>query len=248
MVFSPHFCLIIISRNFLNHQRDSPLPHTLIIARFWRWAMESMTYVWKWTFISTNFLASSLWGAQHFSLPNWAKEYRLDVNVFVDDVKIQTRTAQKYSVLRLIICTPQPTAIITKVQSRNKIRELLADKTWDKDKETLLASSKVIGWLVVNYAVPILSPGCSRTKLGKIQSCQNTALRTVTGFLLMYPIGHLSEVRMLPLKEHNPLLWKQVIAWVISTKAEPPPRNIKRTIPTIHRRSTKFYRPSSGRD
>lgn len=46
-----------------------------------------------------------------------------------------------------------------------------------------------------------------RTQLKKLQTCQNNALRTITGCLLMSIIEYLhSKARMFPIKEHKELL------------------------------------------
>ncbi|XP_049308657.1 uncharacterized protein LOC125777615 [Bactrocera dorsalis] len=164
---------------------------------------------------------------------NWTKEYRLELNIAVDGVKIPTVNNPKIlGVTFDSLCsfTPHTTAIIAKVQSRNKILKSLAGSTWGKDKETLLAIYKVIGRSVLNYAAPIWSPGCSGTQIRKLQTCQNTALRATTGCLL-------SETRKLPVKEHNELLSRQFLLGCFRRnhpcshllRAEPPPRSIKRS-------------------
>ena len=112
----------------------------------------------------------------------------------------------------------------------NKILISLAGSSWGKDKETLLATYKAIGR-------PL---GCSAPQTRK-EACQNTALRTITGRLLMSPIEHVHrQARMLPVKEHNELLSKQFLLGCFRRnhpcsrllEAEPPPRNIKRSLIT----------------
>ncbi|XP_054088079.1 uncharacterized protein LOC128922244 [Zeugodacus cucurbitae] len=173
---------------------------------------------------------------------NWTKEYRLSLNIHVDGLQIPTVNNPKILGVTfdsLHSFTPHTTAIVTKVQSRNKILKSLAGSTWGKDKETLLATYKAIGRPVVNYAAPVWSPGCSDTQQKKLQACQNTALRTATGCLLMSPMTHLnSEAIMLPIKEHNELLTKQFLLGCFRRnhpcshllEAEPPPRCIKRSL------------------
>ncbi|XP_039952139.1 uncharacterized protein LOC120769284 [Bactrocera tryoni] len=144
---------------------------------------------------------------------NLTKKYRLELNITVDGVKIPTvKNPKSLGVTFDSLCSfsPHTTVIIAKVQSRNKILKSLSGSTWGKDKETLMATYKAIGRPVLDYAAPIWSPGCSGTQMRKLQTCQNTALRTTTGCLLMSPIEHLhSETIMLPVKEHNELLSKQ---------------------------------------
>lgn len=132
--------------------------------------------------------------------------------------------------------TTYTTAIITEVQSRNKIVNSLADSAWGNDKETLLGTYKTIGSSIINYATLIWSLGCSRMHMKNIQTCQNTAVRTITGCLLIFPIEHMHNVTcMLPIKEHNELLSKQYLLGCfprnhlcsLLLEAESPPRNIK---------------------
>ncbi|XP_049316536.1 uncharacterized protein LOC125779305 [Bactrocera dorsalis] len=176
---------------------------------------------------------------------NWTKEYRLELDIAVDGVKIPTVNNPKILGVTLdSLCSfsPHTTAIIAKVQSRNKILKSLAGSTWGKDKETLLATYKAIGRPVLNYAAPIWSPRCRGTQMRKLQTCQNTALRTSTGCLLMSPIEHLhNETLMLPVKEHNELHSKPCLLGCFRRNhpcghllgAEPPPRNIPHTTAII---------------
>ena len=100
------------------------------------------------------------------------------------------------------------TAITAKVQSRNKILKSLAGSSWGKYKDTA-PTYKVIGRPFLNYAASIWSPGCSVTQTNKLQICQSTALRIITGCLLMSPDENLhSQAGMLRVKEHNELLSK----------------------------------------
>ncbi|XP_067621395.1 histone-lysine N-methyltransferase SETD1B-like [Eurosta solidaginis] len=67
-----------------------------------------------------------------------------------------------------------------------------------KDKETLITTFKAIGQPIACYASPIWSPSLKTTHWKKLQACQNTALRTATGCLLMSPEHHLhNEARNL---------------------------------------------------
>ena len=79
----------------------------------------------------------------------------------------------------------QATAICDKMKSRNKVLKALAGSSWGADKETLLTSYNAIGRSVVSYAAPVWSANTSATQWKHIQTCQNAALRTATGCLLM---------------------------------------------------------------
>ncbi|XP_053948651.1 uncharacterized protein LOC128857100, partial [Anastrepha ludens] len=145
----------------------------------------------------------------------WTKEVKLSLKVKVDDTPIPTVNNPKILGVTfdsLLFFSAHTTAIATKVQNRSKVLKSLAGSTWGKDKELLLSTFKAIGRPVLNYAAPIWSPGTSDTQWIKLQTYQNTAIRTATGCLLMSPIQHLhDEAHMLPVKEDNKLLCKQFL-------------------------------------
>ncbi|XP_053960945.1 uncharacterized protein LOC128865055, partial [Anastrepha ludens] len=145
----------------------------------------------------------------------WTKEVKLPLQVHVDDAPIPTISNPRILGVTfdsLLSFSAHTTAIATRVQNRNKVLKSLAGSTWGKDKEMLLSTFKAIGRPVLNYAAPVWSPGTSDTQWTKLQTCQNTAIRTATGCLLMSPIQHLhDEAHMLPVKEHNKMLGKQFL-------------------------------------
>ncbi|XP_020718014.1 uncharacterized protein LOC110119086 [Ceratitis capitata] len=78
---------------------------------------------------------------------SWTNEYRLELDVKVDDAKIPTvnnPTILGVTLYSLHSFTPLTTAIAAKLRNRNKILKALARSTWDKDKETLQATYKAI--------------------------------------------------------------------------------------------------------
>lgn len=77
-----------------------------------------------------------------------------------------------------------------------------------KDKETLLETYKAIDRPVTNYAALLRLLVCSGTQRKKFKTCQNTALHTVTGYLLF----------------HRNLSCSHLL------RAEPRPRGIKRLL------------------
>jgi hypothetical protein len=102
--------------------------------------------------------------------------------------------------------------IHTKVKQRNHALRALAGTTWGKSKEILLTTFKAIGRSVINYAAPIWSPSLADSHWNKLQTAQNSALRSVTGCVRMSPIDHLhAECKMMPVKEHNLMLSKQFL-------------------------------------
>ncbi|XP_053960429.1 uncharacterized protein LOC128864703 [Anastrepha ludens] len=146
---------------------------------------------------------------------SWTKEVQLQLKVKVDDTQIPTVNNPKILGVTfdsLLSFSAHTTAIATKVQNRNKVLKSLAGSTWGKDKEMLLSTFKAIGRPVLNYVAPLWSPGISDSQWTKLQTCQNTALRTVTGCFLMSPIQHLhNEAQILTVKEHNKLLSEQFL-------------------------------------
>lgn len=63
---------------------------------------------------------------------NWTKECRVDLNIFVDDIKIPIVSNPKIlgvAFVSLPFLTPHTKMVINKVQSRNKILKLLAGST-----------------------------------------------------------------------------------------------------------------------
>lgn len=72
----------------------------------------------------------------------------------------------------------------------------------------------------------------------KMQTCQSTALRTITECFLMSGIEHLhNEACIFPIRGHNQLLSEQFLlgcfrrnhSFTHFLRAEPPPRKVKRT-------------------
>ncbi|XP_037827577.1 uncharacterized protein LOC119615640 [Lucilia sericata] len=145
----------------------------------------------------------------------WTKEVGLELDVTVDGEKIPTVNHPKILGVTfdsLLMSSAHTTAICNKMRSRNKVLKSLAGSTWGMDKETLLTTYQTIGRSVVNYAAPVWTPRVSDTQWKKLQSCQNAALRTVTGCIQMICEEHLhDETKMLSIKEHNIMLSKQFL-------------------------------------
>ncbi|XP_046803758.1 uncharacterized protein LOC124419191 [Lucilia cuprina] len=145
----------------------------------------------------------------------WTKEVGLELDVTVDGEKIPTVNHPKILGVTfdsLLMSSAHTTAICNKMRSRNKVLKSLAGSTWGMDKEILLTTYQTIGRSVVNYAAPVWTPRFSDTQWKKLQSCQNAALRTVTGCIQMTCEEHLhDETKMLSVKEHNIMLSKQFL-------------------------------------
>jgi len=87
-------------------------------------------------------------------------------------------------------------------KSINIIKSLTSTK-WGKSKETIVNTYKTLTRPVLEYASTIWAPIVSKTNLQKLQTVQNSALRTATGCTKDTNIQHLhEETKILPLKEH----------------------------------------------
>ncbi|WP_333764851.1 reverse transcriptase domain-containing protein [Streptomyces sp. IBSBF 2390] len=126
-----------------------------------------------------------------------------------------------------------------RLRARTNVLKALAGSSWGKEKEILTTTYKATGRTLVDYAAPIFSPQLSTTSWMSLQRSQNSALRTITGCLLMTHQDHLhQETMMLPVKEHNMLLSKQYLLGAHFPDhpchdlviAEDPPRHIRRSI------------------
>ena len=79
----------------------------------------------------------------------------------------------------------------------------LTGTSWGKQKETLVATYKAITRPILEYASTVWSPLVSDSNLQKLQTVQNTALRTATGCTADTNTQHLhQETSILPLKHH----------------------------------------------
>lgn len=172
----------------------------------------------------------------------WTKEVRLELNVAIDGVQIPTLNYPKILGVTfdsMFVSSAHATAICNKMQSRNKVLKSLAGSSWGMDKETLLTTYKTIGRSVVNYAAPVWSPRVSDTQWRKLQTCQNSALRTITGCVKMSSIQHLhEETKVLTVKEHSQMLTKQFLLGCHRrghpnhhlTELDPPPRHVRKDL------------------
>ena len=69
---------------------------------------------------------------------------------------------------------------------------------------------KALGRSILNYGVPVWGPFLSNTSWQELQIAQNSALRSITGCVLMSDQDHLhNETQILPVKEHSEMLSKQ---------------------------------------
>jgi hypothetical protein len=63
-----------------------------------------------------------------------------------------------------------------------QIMKVLTGTSWEKKKETLIATFKALVRPVLEYGAPIIYPNASPTSINKLQIVQNNCLCLVTGF------------------------------------------------------------------
>ena len=82
---------------------------------------------------------------------------------------------------------------------------------WRKSKETLNITYKTITRPILEYTSTIWSPIISNTNMNKLQTIQNSALRTITGCTLDTNTHHLhTETKILPIDTHMKLHGSQL--------------------------------------
>ena len=103
--------------------------------------------------------------------------------------------------------------VCKKVARRNNALRALSGLDWGQDKETQLITYRAIGRSCMDYASPAWTPIISKTNQQKLQTLQNTALRTATGAIRLTSIDHLhNECKMLKVAGHHHLFNNQFLA------------------------------------
>ena len=92
------------------------------------------------------------------------------------------------------------------------IVKALTTTHWGKSKETLNITYKTKIRPILEYASTIWSPIISNTKMNKLQTIQNSALRTITGCTLdrMYTHHQHTQTKILPIDTHMELHGSQL--------------------------------------
>ena len=135
---------------------------------------------------------------------------------------------------------------LNKIRKRNSVLKALADSSWGKDKELLTTIYKAISRPVVNYAAPIWTPALRVAHWSKLQAAQNSSLHVITGCTKMTHIDELHrETKLLPVKEHNTMLFRPVVLQTHQTNhpnrqwnhTDPPQRLMKPTLISCHQDS-----------
>ena len=71
--------------------------------------------------------------------------------------------------------------VLDRIDKINNILKALAGSSWGQDKKTLLLTYNALRKSIVSYAAPVWSTNAIDSSFKKIQTAQNTALRTATG-------------------------------------------------------------------
>ena len=101
-------------------------------------------------------------------------------------------------------------SLVNKVKKRNNVLKAIGGTTWGKEKEILMSTYKATGRATLNYAAPVWTASLSETNWQKLQTCQNAAMRSITGCVRMTHSDDLhNECKLLPVKDHCQLLSKQ---------------------------------------
>ena len=99
-----------------------------------------------------------------------------------------------------------------RIDKRNNMLKALAGSSWGHDKETLLLTYNASGKSIASCAAPVWSTKTSDSSFKKIQTAQNSALRTATGAHKMASIDHLHQESLTPrVKDHSDILSAQYL-------------------------------------
>ena len=163
-----------------------------------------LTQVYRWTQNNQLTLNASKTTSTLFT-PDPA-EYNKTLELQINNTQLPTVKEPKILGLTLdpkLTYTGHVRKTVTKAKNTLKALKALTTTHWGKSKETLLVTYKTITRPILEYANTIWSPIISQTNTQKLQTVQNTALRTVTGCTLDTNAEHLhSETLTLPLREH----------------------------------------------
>ena len=99
-----------------------------------------------------------------------------------------------------------------RIDKINNILKALPGSSWRQDKKTLLLTYNALGKSIVSYAAPVWSTNAIDSSFKKIQTAQNTALRTATGAHKMASIDHLHQESLtLRVNDHSDMLYAQYL-------------------------------------
>ena len=97
-----------------------------------------------------------------------------------------------------------------RIDKRNNMLKALVGSSWGQDKETLLLTYNTLGKSIASYATPVWSTKASDSSFKKIQTAQNTALKTATGAHKMTSIDYLHQESLtVRVKDHSDMFSPQ---------------------------------------
>ena len=133
-------------------------------------------------------------------------EYSTQLRLTIDNIILPTETHPKILGLTLdpkLTFNRHIENTVTKAKNSLKIVKALTSTTWGKQKETLLVTYKTLTRPILEYGATIFSPTIKPTLTNKLQTVQNTALRTATGCTADTNTQHLhDETETLPIDQH----------------------------------------------
>ena len=182
-------------------------------------------------------------------------EYSTTLRLKIDDTILPTETHPKILGLTFdpkLTFNRHIDNVTTKAKKTLKIIKALTSTTWGKQKETLLTTYKTITRPVLEYGATIYGPIATKTQTTKLQTVQNTALRTATGCTADTNIQHLhDETETLPIAEHCKLHTSllrhkaQLPSHPLhSLTTQPPPPRMKKQTPFHNSSYTTNLRPN----
>ena len=125
-----------------------------------------------------------------------------------------------------------------KLDKRNNMLKALAGSSWGQDNETFLLTYNALRKSIASYAAPVWSTNASDSSFKKIQTAQNSPLRTATSAHKMATMAHLHQESLtMRVKNHSDMLSAQYLVNCLEedhvshgiTIHEPRPRHMKET-------------------
>ncbi len=119
------------------------------------------------------------------------------------------------------------------LQKKNNILRALSGSDWGKENEVINNTFKAIVQSLLNYCCPLWIPSLSATSWTSLQTIQNAALRTATGYHRMAVIDHLhNETKIKKVQAHCNMLSKQSL---LATQRPHHPNRVDFTAPPPHK-------------
>ena len=119
------------------------------------------------------------------------REAKREVNVFVDNKRLECQQAPKYLGVRLdrsLSFSQHLEDVRAKVTTRVSLIRRLAGTTWGASANTLRISTQALVFSAAEYCVPAW---CRSPHVKKVDTIINNALRTITGCLKPTPVSYL---------------------------------------------------------